>query len=400
MKWTYAKRFNPCCPGSGSSTRRLVPAMFPDLQVSILVVLDRAPQQALRRVSPIVAEKFQSLLSWIGLLNREGLPCASRISGVSILVVLDRAPQLRRAVTHPTQARGFQSLLSWIGLLNFRLRQGRRRHVRGFNPCCPGSGSSTYVCLAAFDGVYQVSILVVLDRAPQLVVRTKQTHLAPLFQSLLSWIGLLNIDQTEDAVLCADVSILVVLDRAPQPCSGSQPPRIDPMVSILVVLDRAPQQLTSGTHSPHQPAVSILVVLDRAPQPAWPSWRNLLDKMFQSLLSWIGLLNIARLDKIPCRIMGFNPCCPGSGSSTRRRPPSPGWARRFNPCCPGSGSSTAAGRATWPMPIRSFNPCCPGSGSSTRTLWPAAWPIAWVSILVVLDRAPQRRTYPKSRYGE
>ena len=61
-----------------------------------------------------------------------------------------------------------------------------------------------------------------------------------MFQSLLSWIGLLN---HRVGLLWGGmklVSILVVLDRAPQPCDCQPMTEAQENVSILVVLDRAP----------------------------------------------------------------------------------------------------------------------------------------------------------------
>src|SRR5260370_11748131 len=61
---------------------------------------------------------FQSLLSWIRLLNSVGRAGEYMDDGVSILVVLDSAPQPRNG-------------------------RPRLRARGGFNPCCPGFGSST-----------------------------------------------------------------------------------------------------------------------------------------------------------------------------------------------------------------------------------------------------------------
>ena len=133
--------FNPCCPGSASSTPDPEPVWRYPPGVSILVVLDRPPQHLLAQrhagnrgsfnpccpgsasstyrsgLQLFLGSKFQSLLSWIGLLNIA--------SGGVVGSILE-----------------FQSLLSWIGLLNVLWRLSQ-------------------------DGVIEVSILVVLDRPPQ-----------------------------------------------------------------------------------------------------------------------------------------------------------------------------------------------------------------------------------------
>src|SRR5207302_145468 len=112
-------------------------------RVSILVVLDWAPQPLYFHEGWTPQSGFQSLLSWIGLLNLFSLdPNDARI-GVSILVVLDWAPQRRSGRRWWRLWNKFQSLLSWIGLLNPRLRVFKR------------------------DSPAVVSILVVLDWAPQ-----------------------------------------------------------------------------------------------------------------------------------------------------------------------------------------------------------------------------------------
>ena len=68
-----------------------------------------------------------------------------------------------------------------------------------------------------------VSILVVLDRAPQLELAGAWAQAGKQFQSLLSWIGLLNGGLYLDFRPRRGVSILVVLDRAPQPLSSPKP---------------------------------------------------------------------------------------------------------------------------------------------------------------------------------
>ena len=204
------------------------------------------------------------MLSWIGLLNRPVCPASPRRAPVSILVVLDRPPPPCRR---------------WTTICS----------RRGFNPCCPGSASSTG-CSCKTPG-FQTS-----------------------FQSLLSWIGLLNMAATNS--------------------------------------------LTGAV-------------------------------LFQSLLSWIGLLNVTRPARSSAGSGCFNPCCPGSASSTSPSRSVSSVETSFNPCCPGSASST--GRRQTAQRVREcFNPCCPGSASSTLWTGPEDIRPSSVSILVVLDRPPQR----------
>src|SRR5579875_635092 len=61
---------------------------------------------------------------------------------------------------------------------------------------------------------------------------------------------------------------------------------------------------------------------------------------FQSLLQWIGLINPVMVGSASRMAPSFNPCCSGSGSSTRTPPRPACRPRGFNPCCSGSGSST------------------------------------------------------------
>ncbi len=112
----------------------------------------------------------------------------------------------------------FQSLLFWIRLLNSVTGSSRTTSSSSFNPCCSGFGSSTlmgWATPAATDG---------------------------RFQSLLFWIRLLNGAMPIGGSGFVQVSILVVLDSAPQP-QGARRRQSRPGVSILVVLDSAPQQV-------------------------------------------------------------------------------------------------------------------------------------------------------------
>src|SRR6266446_6651183 len=87
---------------------------------------------------------------------------------VSILVVMDTAPQLQKIASTAHASSMFQSLLLWIPLLNTYFATTRRFGNSGFNPCCYGYRSSTGKPAPSADTAVRVSILVVMDTAPQL----------------------------------------------------------------------------------------------------------------------------------------------------------------------------------------------------------------------------------------
>jgi len=110
-----AGSFNPCFPGTRSST------------LGILV------QRA-------VSLKFQSLFSWNSLFD--AIVCSVSRSG-----------------------QRFQSLFSWNSLFDVRRSEVEIMKVRSFNPCFPGTRSST--CLLSVTAAIWciVSILVFLELA-------------------------------------------------------------------------------------------------------------------------------------------------------------------------------------------------------------------------------------------
>ena len=214
--------FNPCCRGSASrrhparaglrtgvsilvvvdqSRQRLRRGRRPRPDVSILVVVDHGSRRQ-RRGMPRVAQKFQSLLSWISLrLNKSSGLCL-RPLWVSILVVVDWSRQL--------------------GPHSSTIPEGE-----SFNPCCRGSAR-------------------VNSQSPRVALIR--------FQSLLSWISLASTTCRGDVGVLDDVSILVVVDqprvfglsvRRPccfNPCCRGSGRvggiRHRTMVSILVVVDQ------------------------------------------------------------------------------------------------------------------------------------------------------------------
>ena len=187
--------FNPCCGGLVASTPCDRRAACKLMAVSILVVVDWSRQHGRRSVSNDILAAFQSLLWWIGRVNRIG-----------------------RGRQSPAPAR-FQSLLWWIGRVNTITvgicdRAGRP----SFNPCCGGLVASTSRFGRPVPTHVRVSILVVVDWSRQR--------------------GYPGRDPSHEAIA---VSILVVVDRSRQ---LDRPPddRCRRQVSILVVVDWSRQR--------------------------------------------------------------------------------------------------------------------------------------------------------------
>ena len=111
---------------------------------------------------------FQSLLSWIGRVNRTGEAVQAGTIDVSILVVVD-----------------------WSRQRPVRLDRSATTRI-GFNPCCRGLVASTRACDdSAFPlGMFQ-SLLSWIGRVNvRSTLGIKLTN--GMFQSLLSWIGRVN----------------------------------------------------------------------------------------------------------------------------------------------------------------------------------------------------------------
>ncbi len=165
--------------------------------VSILVILDVALKQDGHADEIRVMVKFQSLLSWMSLLN----VVRSRDYGlrytVSILVILDVA--LKLVTPHHLfigSSRLFQSLLSWMSLLNFSI--GRfflaSRYAVSILVILDVALKHRRRFVRPLGGL--VSILVILDVALKLVGERTYGEARSSFQSLLSWMSLLNSGQT------------------------------------------------------------------------------------------------------------------------------------------------------------------------------------------------------------
>ena len=249
-----ASGFNPCCLGSGCSASGL-------------------------RYSVMVHARFQSLLSWIRLLGRRGHRDVVAAARVSILVVLDQAARPSHAIAP------------------------RRRHRRGFNPCCLGSGCSAVGSATSWriDGGFNPCCL---GSGCSALAADADASRRTQFQSLLSWIRLLGNRRRSRSGSRDGVSILVVLDQAARlVVAVAMCTRAD-WVSILVVLDQAARRLAGADCRRPVTQVSILVVLDQAARPA-----------------------VAELHAGPHR--GFNPCCLGSGCSARLASQLPGDSSEF-----------------------------------------------------------------------
>ncbi len=291
------RRFNPCCVGLAASTS---------------TTTGRAAW----------VKRFQSLLCWIG-----------RVNWTFAVVPFDSA--------------GFQSLLCWIGRVN-RGHGVRRRGPRSsFNPCCVGLAASTptgqdrTVMNTCFNpccvGLAASTSRNIPDRP------RGQT-----FQSLLCWIGRVNIRDLEDPLLDAiDVSILVVLDWPRQPRPGNRTSSGSGTSFNPCCVGLAASTPFHAAGRSRRVSVSILVVLD------WPRQRP--------------------------------------------RKSSPGYASAsFNPCCVGLAASTTATSSST-CPCGCFNPCCVGLAASTMADPGLLRVRVGVSILVVLDWPRQPPCHHRGR---
>ena len=356
-----APGFNPCCPGSRPPTRPPVGPATNNVSFNPCCPGSRPPT---------------------GPRDERRLHMTSV---VSILVVLDHAHQRHEVADHhPTPLSS------------------------GFNPCCPGSRPPT---------------------------RTDVRHAASpadppeVFQSLLSWITPTNArgrrrPQTPSGSCCFNPCCPG--SRPPTPelpraravpslisfnpcCPGSRPPTVrrelTPSRGRLGFNpccpgSRPPTYRTSRPW-PRTPLERVFQSLLSWITPTNATFYSPLaptrKRRFQSLLSWITPTNSASSEGYcgPASIdLGFNPCCPGSRPPTasdlgRLRPSKQ--AVSFNPCCPGSRPPTSESDLTYSRTRRHFNPCCPGSRPPTARLDLAYTSVVLqVSILVVLDHAHQR----------
>ena len=95
-------------------------------------------------------------------------------------------------------------------------------------------------------------------------------------------------------------------------------------------------------------------------QGRWP------DGLDVSILVFLeALLQPRREPKAKTLSLGFNPCFPGSSTSTTTSPKIEAPGVCFNPCFPGSSTSTLTLCSLSFISFQSFNPCFPGSSTST-----------------------------------
>ena len=234
-------RFNPCFPGTRSST-----------------ALYGAGISAIECFNPCFPGTRSSTLRFI--------PRESSVHWVSILVFLELALRPRSTQSPPPSSPRFNPCFpgtrsSTIAILMFA------DQINCFNPCFPGTRSSTR------------------RQSPPSVLK-------PQFQSLFSWNSLF--DSTGSAVQTGstyDVSILVFLELAlrPEPVRGGED--ILP-VSILVFLELALRRQLYNPFAIFMMSFQSLF-----------SWNSLFDNngyntvihshpLFQSLFSWNSLFDL------------------------------------------------------------------------------------------------------------
>ena len=305
------------------------------------------------------------MLLWNGGAELQGAQLADgRRCGVSILVVVERGG-------------------------------GRRRK------CVPSAGRG------------QVSILVVVERGGGR--RPCYSNSVQMrFQSLLLWSeGGRTTPAVRAGVADPAVSILVVVERG-----GGRNSPVTPyglaLVSILVVVERGGRGY--GQHFFYLANWFQSLLLWNGGRTDPPRPQAGCGGGFQSLLLWNGGADLAPRSSA-FRILGFNPCCCGTGGGRSSRSAGPQrcdrvsilvvverggrtgrpalqangrssvfqslllWnggadqARmqsgtapllRFNPCCCGTGGRTRVDRAGHDRRLE-FNPCCCGTGGADRT---------------------------------
>ncbi len=191
--------------------------------------------------------------------------------------------------------RVFQSLLWWIGRVNARATWSGATGRTSFNPCCGGLVASTSSSSDASRPAHAVSILVVVDWSRQPAAAGLRPR-AP-----------------------CRVSILVVVDWSRQlRTDDPESLRSLPFQSLLWWIGRV--NVCRSLNSDSRPAMfqSLLWWIGRVNSNggARPSRRS---SMFQSLLWWIGRVNIGWMCSSRPRRSSFNPCCGGLVASTFHR---------------------------------------------------------------------------------
>ena len=216
--------------------------------------------------------------------------------------------------------------------------------------------------------VHDVSILVVVERPGQPEASRRRGSSLEMFQSLLSWNGLVNTRSSGSPGRDT---------RGFNPCCrgtawstaatwGHVKTVIE--VSILVVVERPGQLGGRRGEAGTGRDVSILVVVERPGQPPTSSRRSLTTRpSFNPCCRGTAWSTCAVGRSERADWTGFNPCCRGTAWSTRCMRGCPRrWIRGFNPCCRGTAWSTGDGRLRRNgIPTVGFNPCCRGTAWST-----------------------------------
>ena len=203
-----------------------------------------------------------------------------------------------------------------------RRRRPLKRHIidsSSFNPCYRGSCSST-----SAPGIYHSCSFI-------------------SFQSLLSWILLVDSNLGCGGYGGVGVSILVIVDLARRLITDTNFLLLSSMVSILVIVDlaRRPSPISQDTilHEGFNPCYRGSCSSTTIQDIYW-----LPDELFQSLLSWILLVDnaIYKLDfcNQDVSILVIVDLARRHPSSFRKKPLS----LCFNPCYRGSCSSTRTQR--------------------------------------------------------
>ena len=248
-----------------------------------------------------------------------------------------------------------------MGHRNARRRRSSASSRRCFNPCCRGWVTATTIDprIDSLDRAEFQSLLSWIGHR-NMPLGDRRSPSANMFQSLLSWIGHRNWPRPgpRRTALRMFQSLLSWIGHRNLPDRRTSAScRFNPCCRGSVTATAGPTPPTSRR------LVSILVVVDGSPQRQARSTGARLDR-FQSLLSWIGHRNSITIASVRCRQL-FQSLL--------------SWIGHRNPS---SRHRQSSGRC--------FNPCCRGSVTATASRLPRPRSIG-VSILVVVDRSPQRR---------
>ena len=158
---------------------------------------------------------------------------------------------------------------------------------RGFNPCCGGLAAST-ACVRRLTGD------------------------AVMFQSLLWWIGCVNITDHRQHPILSEFQSLLWWIGSRQPERPASPTRPWSEFQSLLWWIGLRQPTSSPTPATACQRVSILVVVDWLASTCRPATESCSPRWFQSLLWWIGSRQLCDRVEHACADRScFNPCCGG-----------------------------------------------------------------------------------------